>query len=150
MADKLATKKRFSRSPGNRTSSARAEYLRQVCGNDQALLDRVETLLRCTTKRGVSSSHRLKASSPLPLSTQPIAEEPGNQIGPYKLLQQIGEVGLVSSTWPSKTEPVERRVALKINQAGHGHPAGDRPLRGRRTSPGHDGPPQYRKVFEVA
>ena len=31
------------------------------------------------------------------------------------------------------------------HQAGHGHPAGDRPLRGRAAGPGADGPPEHRQ-----
>ena len=31
------------------------------------------------------------------------------------------------------------------HQAGHGHPAGDRPLRGRAAGPGDDGPPEHRQ-----
>ena len=43
---------------------------------------------------------------------------PGAQIGPYKLLEQIGEGGWASSTWPSSSEPVRRKVALKIIKPG--------------------------------
>jgi len=45
-------------------------------------------------------------------------EAPGSQIGPYKLLQQIGEGGMGTVYLAEQEEPVRRRVALKIIKAG--------------------------------
>jgi serine/threonine-protein kinase len=39
-------------------------------------------------------------------------------IGPYKLLQQIGEGGMGSVYMAEQTEPVQRKVALKIIKPG--------------------------------
>ena len=41
-------------------------------------------------------------------------------IGPYKLLQQIGEGGMGTVCMAEQTEPVQRQVALKVIKAGHG------------------------------
>ena len=49
------------------------------------------------------------------------AESPGTVIGPYKLLQQIGEGGMGAVYMAEQTEPVRRKVALKVIKAGHGH-----------------------------
>ena len=49
---------------------------------------------------------------------EPIAEPPGAVIGPYKLLQQIGEGGMGTVYMAEQTEPVRRRVALKIIKPG--------------------------------
>ncbi|HEX5103446.1 MAG TPA: serine/threonine-protein kinase, partial [Pirellulaceae bacterium] len=49
---------------------------------------------------------------------QPVTENPGTQIGPYKLLQQIGEGGMGVVYMAEQKEPVERRVALKIIKPG--------------------------------
>ena len=49
---------------------------------------------------------------------QPVTEQPGDSIGPYKLLQQIGEGGMGVVYMAEQTEPVERRVALKIIKPG--------------------------------
>src|SRR6185369_4339077 len=46
------------------------------------------------------------------------AERPGTQIGPYKLLQVIGEGGMGVVYMAEQKEPVERRVALKIIKPG--------------------------------
>ena len=48
----------------------------------------------------------------------PIAEGPGTVIGPYKLLQQIGEGGMGVVFMAEQTEPVQRTVALKIIKPG--------------------------------
>ena len=46
------------------------------------------------------------------------AEQPGATIGPYKLLQQIGEGGMGTVFMAEQTKPVERKVALKIIKPG--------------------------------
>ena len=53
-----------------------------------------------------------------PTLDRPITEQPGTQIGPYKLLQQIGEGGMGVVYMAEQKEPVERRVALKIIKPG--------------------------------
>jgi serine/threonine protein kinase len=49
---------------------------------------------------------------------RPIAEEPGTRIGPYKLLQKIGEGGMGAVYMAEQEHPVRRRVALKIIKPG--------------------------------
>ena len=46
------------------------------------------------------------------------SERPGTQIGPYKLLEQIGEGGMGTVYVAQQSEPVKRLVALKIIKAG--------------------------------
>src|SRR5437899_8098741 len=45
-------------------------------------------------------------------------ERPGIVIGPYKLLQQIGEGGFGVVFMADQVEPVQRKVALKVIKAG--------------------------------
>ena len=54
----------------------------------------------------------------LPPSTNLPWNKPGTRIGPYKLLQQIGEGGMGVVYMAEQHEPVERRVALKIIKPG--------------------------------
>src|SRR5207245_116849 len=54
------------------------------------------------------------AYCPLPSAT----EVPGTMIGPYKLLQQIGEGGMGVVWMAEQTQPVQRKVALKVIKAG--------------------------------
>src|SRR5262249_26930024 len=59
---------------------------------------------------------------PVPLGTtaeaQPISERPGNVIGPYRLLEQIGEGGFGVVFMAEQTHPVRRQVALKLVKSG--------------------------------
>ncbi len=48
----------------------------------------------------------------------PLQEGPGTVIGPYKLLEQIGEGGLGVVYMAEQQEPVRRKVALKIIKPG--------------------------------
>ncbi len=48
----------------------------------------------------------------------PLAEQPGALIGPYKLLEQIGEGGMGVVYMADQQAPVRRRVALKVIKAG--------------------------------
>src|SRR5262249_52015337 len=48
----------------------------------------------------------------------PGGEGPGSRIGPYKLLQQIGEGGFGVVYMAEQSQPVQRRVALKIIKPG--------------------------------
>lgn len=47
-----------------------------------------------------------------------LTEKPGDQIGRYKLLEQIGEGGFGIVYVAEQNEPVKRRVALKIIKLG--------------------------------
>src|SRR5262249_1445564 len=58
------------------------------------------------------------ASHPGPSSGIGPAEGPGTVIGPYKLLELIGEGGMGSVWMAQQTEPVKRLVAVKLIKAG--------------------------------
>jgi serine/threonine protein kinase len=96
----------------------RAGYLDDVCGDDTELRSRVERLLSAQPE--VTSFLEGPAPGLNLASTiaQRIIEKPGDLIGPYKLLQQIGEGGMGVVYMAEQTEPIERRVALKIIKPG--------------------------------
>ena len=48
----------------------------------------------------------------------PASENPGDRIGRYKLLQQIGEGGMGTVWMAEQDEPVQRKVALKVIKLG--------------------------------
>jgi serine/threonine protein kinase len=58
------------------------------------------------------------ASAPSSRATRPLAEGPGSRIGPYKLLQEIGQGGMGVVYLAEQERPVRRRVALKIIKPG--------------------------------
>src|SRR5438132_898417 len=47
-----------------------------------------------------------------------VSEKPGDRIGRYKLLEKIGEGGMGTVWMAEQTEPVRRRVALKVIKPG--------------------------------
>src|SRR5207249_1261378 len=47
-----------------------------------------------------------------------VAERPGAVIGPYKVLQRLGEGGMGTVYLAEQTQPVQRKVALKVVKAG--------------------------------
>jgi serine/threonine protein kinase len=57
-------------------------------------------------------------SNDLPAAGAPTLEGPGSRIGPYKLLQEIGEGGMGVVYMAEQETPVRRRVALKIIKPG--------------------------------
>src|SRR5207244_3078320 len=91
-----------------------AQYLDEACGENAEQRLRVEQLLLAHQKAG----NFLGGSQSPPSSDRPIAEGPGSRIGPYKLLQQIGEGGFGIVYMAEQQEPVRRKVALKIIKPG--------------------------------
>src|SRR5262249_53829759 len=53
-----------------------------------------------------------------PTVDDPITERPGTVIGPYKLLEQIGEGGFGVVFMAEQQEPIRRKVALKVIKPG--------------------------------
>ena len=92
---------------------ARRAYLSDQCGADESLRAEVEALLHHHEQLAP-----LGESSSVAKTTPPPTERPGAQIGPYKLLQQIGEGGMGVVYMAEQMEPVKRRVALKIIRPG--------------------------------
>jgi serine/threonine protein kinase len=97
----------------------RAAYLDQACGDNGPLRRRVEALLNASEQSGalleVSAAPTLRRT---PAASIPLAEKPGDKVGRYKLLQQIGEGGCGVVYMAEQEEPVRRRVALKIIKLG--------------------------------
>jgi eukaryotic-like serine/threonine-protein kinase len=94
----------------------RAAYLQQACGSNDVLRASIEELLRAD----VGASGFMERSMPDPDATAdvPIGERPGTVIGPYKLLQEIGEGGMGTVFMAEQAEPVRRKVALKLVRPG--------------------------------
>jgi eukaryotic-like serine/threonine-protein kinase len=99
------------------TRAERAAYLECACGDDHALRQRVEALLVAHEASGGVLDSPPSALTPT-VGYQPLTEGPGTLIGPYKLLQQIGEGGMGVVYMAEQLEPVRRKVALKIIKPG--------------------------------
>jgi WD40 repeat protein/serine/threonine protein kinase len=97
----------------------REAYLAQACGRDEALRKWVEVLLEEHAHAGDflqdSPFPALESADQHALSP---TEKPGDSIGPYKLLQEIGEGGCGVVYLAEQHEPLRRAVALKIIKLG--------------------------------
>jgi eukaryotic-like serine/threonine-protein kinase len=93
----------------------RRDYVRQSCGGDAARIALVEALLAAADTP--DSLLDRPGSNPVATIDQP-AVRPGSQIGPYKLLQQIGEGGFGVVYMAEQLEPVRRKVAVKVIKPG--------------------------------
>src|SRR5262245_15268312 len=94
----------------------RQSFLEQACGEDAALLARVQALLRASEEESRFLPDE-PAQSPTELSA-PVTGNAGDRIGHYKLLQQIGEGGCGIVYLAEQEEPIRRRVALKVVKLG--------------------------------
>ncbi|MBL0927808.1 MAG: protein kinase [Phycisphaerales bacterium] len=108
----------------------RAAFLARRCPADDTLRAEVQALLDAIP------ASRSRPGGPSPLRTGgaaaaiaegatgsvspfvPITETAGTVIGPYKLLQRIGEGGFGTVFMAEQTAPVRRKVALKIIKLG--------------------------------
>ena len=98
---------------------ARAGFLEQQCRGDPTLRAEVEAMLRDYEISGSFLSADAPAAVELDTEfSRQGPEEAGGRIGPYKLLQQIGEGGCGIVWMAEQTEPVRRRVALKVIKHG--------------------------------
>ena len=97
------------------------------CGDDAELRAEVESLLAVNAELGgflETATSNLADSN----GDRQRHEQAGSSIGPYKLLEQIGEGGMGVVYMAEQQAPVRRRVALKIIKLGHGHPASRGPI----------------------
>src|SRR6266540_1553777 len=96
------------------TAAERSMFVGVACRGDDALRAAVEALLA----NGNDPLLDQVAEAARPSLSIPVTEKPGDHIGRYKLLQQIGEGGMGVVYMAEQEEPVRRRVALKIIKLG--------------------------------
>src|SRR5713101_7060176 len=94
----------------------RAVFLEQACGSDPELRHQVEKLVVDYFRAG--NFLEKPAVHLVATLDEPITERPGTVIGPYKLLEQIGEGGFGVVFMAEQTQPVRRKVALKLLKPG--------------------------------
>jgi serine/threonine protein kinase/tetratricopeptide (TPR) repeat protein len=93
----------------------RSAYLDEACAGNEAVRRGVEDLLAAHARSGTFM--------PAPPGGEVTAdylpdEAAGSRVGPYKLLQQVGEGGMGSVYMAEQEEPIRRMVAVKIIRAG--------------------------------
>jgi serine/threonine protein kinase/tetratricopeptide (TPR) repeat protein len=95
----------------------RRAYLDRACAGAPDLRARVDALLLAHQDAGSFLKQPVQAPSFTWYALNPV-EAPGTIIGPYKLLQQIGEGGMGAVYMAEQEKPVRRKVALKIIKPG--------------------------------
>jgi serine/threonine protein kinase/tetratricopeptide (TPR) repeat protein len=92
---------------------ARADFVRDACGGRADLRIEVEQLLRAhDALGGIEAGPRAPTVDPASM------EAPGSVVGPYKLLEQIGEGGFGVVYLAEQSAPVRRKVAIKLLKPG--------------------------------
>ncbi|MGH7225575.1 MAG: serine/threonine-protein kinase, partial [Gemmataceae bacterium] len=125
----LTAKAVFDRAHEIADAEERRAYLAEACGDNAKLREQVEALLRAYDEAGSF----LNKPAAAPEATSDVApgqwhdpgklpetplEGVGSRIGPYKLLQQIGEGGMGVVFMAEQQQPVRRMVAVKVIKAG--------------------------------
>src|SRR5262245_45200640 len=107
----------------------RAAYLNEACGTDVDLRRQVDRLLAAHPQVGSflkddGASHPSPRKEVEPAGAvgatvdELIRETAGTIIGPYRLLEQIGEGGMGTVWMAEQKDPIQRRVAVKVIKSG--------------------------------
>ncbi len=105
----------------------REVFLDQACAGDASLRARLKALLRARESEDqfldpqpINSfqTPAAGATAATTVAAEPVSEKPGDQIGRYKLLEQLGEGGFGVVYLAEQQEPIRRRVALKVIKLG--------------------------------
>ncbi len=116
----------FLRALTIRSEAERMAFLHEACAGDAALQQRVQDLLREQTELDGfmetpaldRTSSRLGTSLTEGATGAAVGEKPGDTIGPYRLLEEIGEGGCGVVYLAEQTVPLRRQVALKVIKLG--------------------------------
>jgi tetratricopeptide (TPR) repeat protein/serine/threonine protein kinase len=103
--------------------AARQAFLDRECAGESELRQRLEVLLQAHDAPASALNRPLaeiapEVHDPALTTNQSISEVSGTVIGPYKLIEPIGEGGMGTVWMAQQTEPVKRLVALKLIKAG--------------------------------
>jgi len=112
-ADKLI--ELFNEAKAKPAGAERERFLAEACREDSQLQEQVLSLLQAEAD---DSDADFLQGTPLVRTAAWVAEKPGDRIGRYKLLQQLGEGGCGVVYMAEQEEPVRRRVALKVVKLG--------------------------------
>src|SRR5437588_472609 len=94
-----------------------AALLDEACANDVELRREVALLLKAHAEGHGILDRNDAGRMPTGLY-ESMTERPGTAIGPYKLLQQIGDGGMGIVWMAEQTQPVQRKEALKVIKPG--------------------------------
>jgi serine/threonine protein kinase/Flp pilus assembly protein TadD len=112
----LSVKACFDQALEIASPAERQAYLDQLCAEAPEVRDKVDGLLKAYEDAG--SFLEVSPRSPVATVDEPLTERPGTVIGPYKLMEQIGEGGMGLVFVAEQQHPVRRKVALKVIKPG--------------------------------
>jgi serine/threonine protein kinase/WD40 repeat protein len=99
----------------------RLVFVDHACGGDAKLRSQVDSLLQSAERAGSFLNTPTAAPKPAGMfdrTIDPPSETAGMMVGRYKLLQQIGEGGMGNVWLAQQSEPVKRKVAVKLIKLG--------------------------------
>ncbi len=99
------------------SEAERRQFVERACGGDAELRREVEELIESHV-RASGFFERLAVRGPEITTETAPRERPGTVIGPYKLVEQIGEGGFGTVFVAEQRQPVRRQVALKVLKPG--------------------------------
>jgi serine/threonine protein kinase/Flp pilus assembly protein TadD len=99
------------------SAEERADYIARNCGGSRDLQARVEKLVEAHFRAGGFLESPAPGLAPATVDA-PLTEAPGLTVGPYKLLEQIGEGAFGIVFMAEQDRPVRRKVALKVLKPG--------------------------------
>src|SRR5262249_47764848 len=116
--DSRKAKAIFDRAVEIESPSVREAFVLRECAEDPGLRAKVLGLLGSYDQAG-----SFLESAPFGILTVATVDQPpdlalGTLVGPYKLLEEIGEGGMGVVYMAEQTQPVRRKVALKIIKPG--------------------------------
>src|SRR5262249_53042889 len=101
------------------SAQARAALLERACGEDKGLRARLEALLQAHAEVGnFLRSHPQPPAPAAAVNAPAVTQGSGTVIGPYRLMEQLGEGGMGLVFVAEQQEPVRRQVALKVIKPG--------------------------------
>src|SRR5262249_32652255 len=98
------------------SEAERRRFVDQACAGDTELKQRVDEMVGNHFRAG--SFLEPPTVGPVASADEAIDDHSGTLIGPYKLLEQIGEGGFGFVFMAEQQEPIRRNVALKILKPG--------------------------------
>src|SRR5262245_15425280 len=105
----------FARAIEIESAPERAAFLDAACDGEPGLRRGVEQLVRGHFRAGAFWEPPARGVA---TTDEPARERPGAAIGPYRLMEQIGEGGFGLVFVAEQQHPVRRRVALKVIKPG--------------------------------
>jgi serine/threonine protein kinase/Leucine-rich repeat (LRR) protein len=100
------------------SGAERNAFLDRACAGNGALKDQIVRMLAAQAQSSGFLDKPVLCDDGTLYHQSHLSEAPGTVIGPYKLLQQIGEGGFGVVYMAQQEKPVVRRVALKVIKAG--------------------------------